>query len=173
MHEGYKKHGANIDIGLYVTQAVSPCTHLRALRGVAARGLLRQPSFALASELQLLLQPRDLGVGGVEPALPLVQLVAGAILIGAQRLHPVLRRAQLRLVARKRLEHGHRHRTPDTHRLVVRDAGQVAAVGAERHLIDSGPTIEQHDDGARRVLGVSLPAGLGQRHGERDLADRR
>ena len=61
------------------------------------RGLLRQPPFALAGELQLLLKPRDFGVGSVERALFLVQQVARAILIGAQALHAVLRRAQLRL----------------------------------------------------------------------------
>ena len=50
------------------------------------RDLLRDPRFALAGESELLLEPRDLGIGFVVRALPLVQGVARRIVVGAQRL---------------------------------------------------------------------------------------
>src|SRR5690349_20369636 len=61
------------------------------------RGLLRETILAFPGELQLLLEPSHLRVGGVERSLLLVQLVAAPVLLGAQRFHPVFGRAQLRL----------------------------------------------------------------------------
>ena len=50
------------------------------------RDLLRQPAFVFARERELLLEPGDFGIGGVERALPLVQFVARLVVIGAQGL---------------------------------------------------------------------------------------
>ena len=50
-----------------------------------------------ARELQLLLEPGDLGVRSVERALPLVQSVASLEMLGAQRLQPVFGGAQVGL----------------------------------------------------------------------------
>ena len=61
------------------------------------RDLLRQAAFALAGELQLLLETCDFRVRGVERALLLVQVVARAVLRGTQRLDVILGRAKLRL----------------------------------------------------------------------------
>ena len=59
--------------------------------------LLREPAFVLARELQLLLEARYLRVRGVERALLCVHLVAGTIVVGAQRLQTRLRGAKLGL----------------------------------------------------------------------------
>ena len=73
------------------------------------RGQLRDfagdPRFGFAREGELLLQPRDLGIGGVEAALLLVQRVACGVVLGAQRLLLRFRRAHFRL-------HGLRRRRP-------------------------------------------------------------
>ena len=59
--------------------------------------LLREPAFVLARELQLLLEPCYLRVCGVECALLCVHLVAGTIVVGAQRLQTRLGGAKLGL----------------------------------------------------------------------------
>jgi len=59
----------------------------RLLRGERAQGfreprdLLRDPRLVLARERELLLDARDLGVGGVERSLPLVQRVTGGVVM--------------------------------------------------------------------------------------------
>ena len=47
--------------------------------------------------MELLLQPRNFGIGSVERPLLFVQLVACLVMLSTQPLQPILRRAQLRL----------------------------------------------------------------------------
>src|SRR4029079_10679746 len=69
----------------------------RAERLVELRHLLREPRLRLAREGKLLLEPRALGVRRVEPALLVVQRVAGGVVLRAQRLEPRLGAAHVGL----------------------------------------------------------------------------
>src|SRR6185503_5232750 len=94
------------------------------------RDLLRQPPFALAGELQLLLEPGDLGVCCVERALPFVQRVAGLEVLGAQRLEAVLRRAQVGL---QRFKAG--RQIGDLVRVPLAHADRILLLGVPEHVL--------------------------------------
>ena len=93
------------------------------------RDLLREPRFRFADEGELLLEPGHFRVGRVEPALLLVQRVAGRVVAGAQRLQLALGRAQFRLQRFQRhRQRGHLRRALFAHAdgvLLLREPQQV------------------------------------------------
>ncbi len=94
------------------------------------RDLLRETAFAFARELQLLLEPGDLGIRGVEGSLPLVQCVAGLEVLGAQRLKPVFGGAQIGL---ERFEA--RGQIGDLGRMPLAQAHRVLLLGVPEHVL--------------------------------------